>query len=472
MKKIWLGMLLPALAVAAIGGSALSSQGKRTLVVPAVPNPAMSVPDETAWRVFIQAVSPAGNKLVAFQTWPSDGTTFSPTAKVLPQTAALLGAAATPDQIDARPPVLPNAGRALHGTGAAPSAGGSASPAVALVGAAAPDNGFQTPLSASEQPINNPLPPGLASGGCTTTDAQNNPINPNRFEPACDPGTTEEVRRNPASHNFIVTNHLNSRSGLIQAFASKTLVNFPVDSVEVKMNWIPVSLLPTYYPASKPTDFYIATDMVQGSTQQYALIAMHVISKQVPNWTWATFEHEGNRGRCDFLGCHDAFGATTPNVPAVDNDGTNQGSVYPACAKTPAVLALFAAAKLNPVFAHYCLKGSQADFTDPTGLAVRLGNSVTEGTFVPQASCMSCHGSANINARGKSTTFFGFIGNTGQVGPINPLYYWSQQGGRAYYGYQPALERTAIAADFVWSIPFCAYDDTVQPAKKSFCASK
>ena len=43
--------------------------------------------------------------------------------------------------------------------------------------------------------------------------------------------------------------------------------------------------------------------------KEYALVAMHVISKLVPNWTWATFEHRDNPGRCDVLGCRDAFGA-------------------------------------------------------------------------------------------------------------------------------------------------------------------
>ena len=36
---------------------------------------------------------------------------------------------------------------------------------------------------------------------------------------------------------------------------------------------------------------------------KYALVSMHVISKQVPNWTWATFEHRFNPGRCDIMGC-------------------------------------------------------------------------------------------------------------------------------------------------------------------------
>ncbi|MFW8588891.1 hypothetical protein ACOJBM_40890 [Rhizobium beringeri] len=55
--------------------------------------------------------------------------------------------------------------------------------------------------------------------------------------------------------------------------------------------------------------------------KKYALIAMH-ISKVLPNWTWATFEHQNNPGRCDYTGCHDAYGAVVADVDA--NDALDQ----------------------------------------------------------------------------------------------------------------------------------------------------
>ena len=470
MKKILMLALVPAVAMAA--ASVLNSQPRSgPIVVLPPPNPAMSAPDQTAWNVFIQAVRPPSASgpvkgrlpRTTFETWPSDGSTFNKNAKPIrqaPGTAQLVPAAE--DQLDLRPPVLPNA----------PS---SAKPAVhaaaAAVAAKAPDRGPQTPASASQAPIFNPTPPGVTDNGC-------NPAGSAQFyEPACDGTAQEEVRRNPSTYNYIVANQLNSRAGLARAFRNNMKIDFPVDSVEVKTNWIPVSKLATYYPGVPQSQFFIATDMVPtpaGSQPvAYALIAMHVISKQVPNWTWATFEHQGNRGRCDFLGCKDIFGAVDKDVPPANApDGTNQGTVYANCAKTPALLAAFRAARVDPVFSNYCLKGSQTDFTDSEGMAVRVGNSVTENGFVPQASCMSCHGSANINAKGYSTTVFGFIGqqgqSNGQVGPINPLFYYNQSGGRPYYEDQAGLNRIAISADFVWSVPFCAYDED----GKSGCSSK
>jgi hypothetical protein len=456
MKKILFAALVPAVALTA--ATLVNSQPRRApppVPVPVIPNPAMTAPDMTAWQVFIQAVKPAGSAGTTFETWPSDADTFNKNAKPIAPNAA--GAV---DGIDQRPPVIPSIFR-----GDLPAA--KAHVAAAADAAADDDLGAQTPASASQPPIFNPTPPGLAANGCDGTQK------PSTYEPACDPGTVEEVRRNPSAYNYIVRNNLNSRRGLMKAFKDNMTITFPTDSIEVKTNWIPVSLLPTYYPGIPQNQFYLATDMVAGQQQQYALIAMHVISKLVPNWTWATFEHQGNRGRCDFLGCRDIFGATDTYVPPANKpDGSNQGTVYANCTKTNALLAMFRAARVNPAFNNYCLKGSQSDFTDNMGLAVRVGNSVTENGFVPQASCMTCHGSANINSRGRATTVFGFIGSgnqsNGQVGPINPLFYNSQSGGNAYYQGQTGLTRTAISADFVWSIPFCAYDDDTP----SHCASK
>jgi hypothetical protein len=302
---------------------------------------------------------------------------------------------------------------------------------------------------------------------------------PNPAPPTTEPGNDnnliEEVFRNHAAFDFIVNNHLNSRSGLQAAFKANTNVSFPSDSVEIKTNWIPVADIATYYPGATQDQFYVAN---QGGTQ-YALIAMHVISKLVPNWTWATFEHQLNPGRCDFVGCSDKYGAATAYVAPKDNQGQNQGQAYPACAKTTALQSALKAAGVAAVFSNYCLKGSQTDFTDNTGLAVRLGNTVTEYSFVAQASCMTCHGEANITSAGQATSRFGFIGGNGQVGPINPTLvgYWKTSGAPPSYPlYQgmPGLIRNAVSSDFVWSIPFCAYDDVTNPKQpaQSHCAGK
>src|SRR5262249_30425568 len=158
----------------------------------------------------------------------------------------------------------------------------------------------------------------------------------------------------------------------------------PPDAIEVKANWLP--LLDT----DDPSRFHWNVDC---DHKKWKLVAMHIITKAVPNWTWATFEHVDNPGRCDYMGCHDAFGATLavtdrarqplPGVPDAQIDLLD--SVYPAsasCVKTNALLDIFKEKGLDSAWGNYCLKGSQVDFTAATGEPTRLGNSVTEGGFV------------------------------------------------------------------------------------------
>jgi len=282
------------------------------------------------------------------------------------------------------------------------------------------------------------------------------------------PAIGEEARRNKTAFDFIVVNNLYKLSGLKVAFGKE--ISFPIDAIEVKANWMPVSDIPTFSGnkvslTDVPKLYHVNTG---SDGKQYAMVSMHIISKLVPNWTWATFEHSLNPARCDILGCIDRFGAQTQVVSP--NGQANQG--YPACTKSSALSALIAAAKWDKAFVNYCLKGSQTDFIDNTGLAVRLGNSVTEDGFVNRSSCMTCHGRAAFGANGRATSNAGFDVNGAPLGPIDPSWYWSFSNKPPIFAGMPGLSRTATASDFVWSIPCCAIDDTASPPKKSPCTGK
>jgi hypothetical protein len=284
---------------------------------------------------------------------------------------------------------------------------------------------------------------------------------------APNPATGEESRRNKAAFDFIVANNLYTVSGLRAAYGKS--FSFPVGAVEVKANWMPVSAIPELTGnkvalVDVPKIFHVNTG---ADGKQYAMVSMHIISKLVPNWTWATFEHNLAPGRCDILGCFDKFGAQTSVVSP--NPQENQS--YPACTKTSALSTLIAAAKIDPAFANYCLKGSQTDFTDNSGLAVRLGNSVTEKGFVNRSSCMTCHGRAAFDQNGRATSDAGFDDNGAPIGPIEPAWYWSFSSKPPIFVGMSGLKQVATSADFVWSIPFCALDDTVTPPK-SGCVGK
>jgi hypothetical protein len=292
--------------------------------------------------------------------------------------------------------------------------------------------------------------------------------------PAVPPGLPlqgEETRRNKVTFDFIVSNNLHKRSGLKAAFGKQ--LSFPVDAVEVKANWFPVAGIPqltnNQVTLAQVPQFYHVNTANDG--KQYALLSMHVISKLVPNWTWATFENRFNPGRCDVIGCKDSFGAQTPFVQPLDTPG----QIYPDCLKSPALAAMLTSANIEPAYASYCLKGSQSDFVDNVGLDIRVGNSVTEEGFVSSASCMTCHGRAAFKQDGTPASFAGFINPTAPIGPLGPLlptWYWAVTGQPPFFEGKSGLTRTATPTDFVWSVAFCAIDDSHNPPSRSPCIGK
>ena len=387
MKRWMMAALIPAIALVAAScenskadGAKGDGKGLQT-AGGAAPNPAMSAPDQVAWQLFIAAVATGANNAPAFESWATDGQTFSLN------------------------PVWPTERKAVQPRQARPTQqlGGQRPHALA---AAAP------------------------AGGLKPDTLHNIAL--------------EEVRRNRPAFDYIVQNGLNKRSGLKAAFG-KT-IDFPEASVEVKTNWLTFDQIKQYYPArvsgNIPANFFVVKDSKGVS---YALVAMHVISKQVPNWTWATFEHNANPGRCDIVGCTDSFGAQQARVqPAATPEGD-----YGACAQTPALKGMWG--KTPYAFSNYCLKGSQTDFTDPTGLVIRLGNSITEGGFVDSSSCMTCHATAGWDKNGVGQF------NGAPIGPVPWQTFWTT-------ATPPPLQngqntRKLTPADFVWAIPFCAFDD-------------
>jgi hypothetical protein len=403
MKRWMIAALVPALALAAMscnktGSSEGKSEGKALKTAAAnVPNPAMSAPDQVGWELFLAAAAPTQGGGTTFEGWASDAQTFSLNPVWPSERLAIQPRRARPTQLLGRGPA--------HALAAAVPAGGGTAAAGTPKGAA-PEPGLQ----------------------------------PNTLHDVA----LEEVRRNRPAFDYIVQNGLNKRSGLKAAFG-KT-IDFPAEAVEVKTNWLTVEQVKQYYPARVTGDIGANFFVVQNKEGvAYALVAMHVISKQVPNWTWATFEHNANPGRCDIIGCYDSFGAQQAQVPPA---ATPEGDYGP-CPKTAALQNMWG--DTPAALANYCLKGSQTDFIDPTGLAVRLGNSVTEGGFVESSSCMTCHATAGWNKDGIGT----FSG--APIGPVPWQTFWTTAN-------PPPVQngpnsRIFTQADFVWAIPFCAYDD-------------
>jgi hypothetical protein len=176
----------------------------------------------------------------------------------------------------------------------------------------------------------------------------------------------------------------------------------PTSAVAVKGDWVPVVTLLQWIPTIGSLDrarslYYTGT----ADSVEYALVSLHVSSRQNPNWVWGTVEHQMNPGRCDDIGCFDTFGAT---APVVAPNHASPNSQYGACEKSAALEAVLAGAGLAPAWRNYCLKSTQVDFVGSDGVPSVLGNSVTErivgnGT-VAASSCISCHAYASFGPKG------------------------------------------------------------------------
>lgn len=240
----------------------------------------------------------------------------------------------------------------------------------------------------------------IPGGGCS---AVNNAAAANFPANGC---IAEEVRRNRATFDYIVSNNLYTKAGLQANFNNPNPIQFPKESVEIKADWVKTNDLITWLSNNGVTigmqevkqKYYTTTD----SGTEYALVAIHINSKLTPNWVWATFEHELNPGRCDTIGCYDEFGATKATILP---NTTTANTQYGACAKSQTLQNAFANANIASAWNHYCLKETQIEYTQPlTGNPIIAGNSVIErinaGVPVANSSCISCHSSVGFDKDG------------------------------------------------------------------------
>ena len=237
----------------------------------------------------------------------------------------------------------------------------------------------------------------------------------------------EEVHINPEAKAFIVSQKFETRAGQTAAASRGGDFDFPPAALEVKVDWIPASdFNPPFTCGAPPPGVRVET--VEGKC--YAMAGMHIASKLLNNWLWATFEPQSmvtNPLRCITFGeCHDSWGAT----PATSNGGPGGLTQL-----KPELANLMKQAKLAPEFLNYRLDGVETDFTGPWGTALYLGNSIIEGENVGMtintASCITCHSVSAIKKDGTdSITVLG-------PGPTGPQY-------------QPPADW--VSRDFVWSL--------------------
>jgi len=206
----------------------------------------------------------------------------------------------------------------------------------------------------------------------------------------------EEVYINPAAQAAIQGPGYNIRTAQMNAAKAGKKISFPDPAIEVKVDWLPAADFAQAPFACDGSTKNLYTQNVGG--QCYALVAMHITSKLLPNWLWTTFEPQDantNPFRCFIYGpCLDSWGATPASA-------SGPGSVT---TMTTALQALFQAAALPATLQNYRLDVAQSEFTTSDGKPIVAGNSITEyeaaGTPMNQSSCITCHSMSSVNAKG------------------------------------------------------------------------
>lgn len=329
----------------------------------------------------------------------------------------------------------------------------------------------------------------------------------------------EIVFRNKTMFRFVFENDLYNQEGIMAVFNANaqnlqsgapyratngvgpghlTEIDFPPDAIMIKSNWLSRERAEQLGLRDDPSAPYIKMTITSPVTDnngsilqpgEHWLVALHISSKDIPQWHWLTFEHVNNPGRCDYTGCNDSYGFssadmvkvgqaknfTTPHVvcdkldlPAWVFDTAKpypSGPINPELQQVLSALGIGTKPEVPPVnrkdgptyiphtsdeaWLSYRLKGAQNSFVDNVGHATHLANSVTEGGFVSSSSCVTCHSRAGSTSKGTLPPALGvFLNQVGDEGYFEsargiPDEYW-------FFKSRTPLQLDVLQTDFVW----------------------
>ena len=246
---------------------------------------------------------------------------------------------------------------------------------------------------------------------------------------AVDSSILNETKMNKPAFDFIMNKKMFNAEGVEAMFASQSKIDAPIEAKEIKAIWKPIT------EAEKSLYHF-----VEGQGKIYGLVSLHIITKDLPNWTWATFEHKNNE-------CLDEA-ENDPILKSIDRYGKDASGGMSKELKED-----FARNGMPEKWNNYILRGTQTNFTTPTGEIIILGNTYTENGFVTSSSCITCHSRATVgphkpNTRlNKLSVFESVDPLAGSLGTPNPNW---------FYEFKSDGSKTVkyIQTDFMWSIPF------------------
>lgn len=213
----------------------------------------------------------------------------------------------------------------------------------------------------------------------------------------------------------------------------KKLIDFPVEAKEVKAQWRVIE-------ESQKDRYRWHEDEDTGKI--YGLTALHITTKDLPNWLWATFEHVDNPSLPD---------AEDWIVASNDSSATSKG--YP---EGLGIEGTF--------WENYRLRGTQIDFTDPAGKPTILANAQIEEGFQTTSSCITCHAMAAIGGRTEGQQHANRLSIFQEIHPVkgkdsvvlgpigSPDYSLFEVNPRLFLQGEVVAPVNYIQTDFVWSL--------------------
>jgi hypothetical protein len=263
--------------------------------------------------------------------------------------------------------------------------------------------------------------------------------NPNKALPLFDPhatsGQANETRLNKETYTFVRDNDLYNLDGQLKLLSKGVEISFPTSAKEIKAQWRPIT------QAQRAKYHTVEVPAADGTKQLFGLTSLHITTKDLPNWLWATFEHIDN-----------------PSLPNSEKwllksrDTFACKSLPSDCNRAPVGIGL-----QGTKWENYRLRGTQIDFVDSRGRPTLLANSQPEAGFQTTASCITCHARASIGmVSGKPvrlSIFDSRLASAGAQIDSLPSYYGAPKE-EWFYSDTQELGRQRVFAqlDFVWSL--------------------
>jgi hypothetical protein len=237
-----------------------------------------------------------------------------------------------------------------------------------------------------------------------------------------------EIRLNRASYEFIRANELYNIEGQLRAHAAGR-VSFPMGAKQVKAKWRPIT-------ETERTRYHtLEVTLGDGTHRLYGLTGLHMASKDLPHWFWATFEHVDNPGLADNEGWQ-----------LSSRDRFACGRAHPDCNRAPSNIGLE-----GTVWQYYRLRGVLTAYIDKRGAPQRLANSELESGMQTSASCITCHSRATIGIAQGAPVRLAIFDDRGQEDP------WQRRGfigqpSASWFDPPAGSSARYVPLDFVWSL--------------------